>query len=177
MVCKDFILPLILSLFSTATLLILISILFCCLFLYEINLPKILEENMVQGRFDHFTELFYCLRVVFKMMMACFLRFLVLSPLHTHTFSCTFFPSSLIVTFLLHFNVTPPVSSQCRSLFWKKALASQFQRVIECRLLSLFKVLFWDLCTHWRQNWAKPFLISAVVFKLTQHDSQQLPVS
>ena len=49
MICKDFILFLILSLLFTATLFRLTSILSCCSFLLVINLEKILEENMTQG--------------------------------------------------------------------------------------------------------------------------------
>lgn len=43
---------------------------------------------MVQGSFDHFTEFILCyFCVVFKMMMACRLRFLVHSPLPTQVLS------------------------------------------------------------------------------------------
>lgn len=57
MACKDFILLLILSFFSVATLFRLISTFFCRSFLCKISLPKILQESMIQEIFECFTEL------------------------------------------------------------------------------------------------------------------------
>ena len=143
MICKDFILLLILSLLFRATLFRLTSILSGCSFLLEINLDKILEENMTQDSFDHFTVLFcvcVCVCVCSVQnnddgLLSQVFGFLF-SP-QPGMFICIFFPSPLSARFLPDFNVTPPVSFQCRSLFWRKTLASQFQQVIKSRLSSL----------------------------------------
>ena len=140
MICKDCILLLILSLLFRATLFRLTSILSCCSFLFEINLDKILEENMTQDSFDHFTEpfCFLCVRSVQNnddgLLSQVFDSLFSPQP---GMFICIFFPSPLSARFLPDFNVTPPVSFQCRSLFWRKTLASQFQQVIKSRLSSL----------------------------------------
>ena len=123
MICKDFILLLILSLLFTARLFRLTSILSCCSFLFEINLDKILEENMTPDSFDHFTVPFFfcvcvcvCVCVVFKMiMMACFLRFLLLSSLPNQAYLSAFsfllyLPLSCLILMLHHqflFSVDP----------------------------------------------------------------------
>ena len=147
MICKDFILLLILSLLFRATLFRLTSILSCCSFLLEINLDKILEENMTQDSFDHFTVPFCFCVCVCVCVCVCSVQnnddgllsqvFGFLFSPQPGMFICIFFPSPLSARFLPDFNVTPPVSFQCRSLFWRKTLASQFQQVIKSRLSSL----------------------------------------
>ena len=158
MICKDFILLLILSLLFTARLFRLTSILSCCSFLFEINLDKILEENMTQDSFDHFTVPFF---FFFWCVCVCSVQndydgllsqvFASLFSPQPGIFICIFFPS-LSAPFLPDFNVTPPVSFQCRSLFWRKTLANQFQQVIKSRLFS-FSLRFYVGTTVLTGEW------------------------
>lgn len=104
---------------------------------------------MIWGSFDHFTELFLCYFVwCSKLWSLAFSDswFSSLPPLSVQPLlsAHSFLLSLCLLTFfllslLLYFDFTQPVSFQFRSLLCTRALAGQVQPVIGSRLLTLFK--------------------------------------
>ena len=140
------------------------ALIICLLFIFNISFLKTFSRMFIPEWFPNFTELPLLLFLGgVTYMVACFLKFLILSPdfhLDFFPFELHFLSSSLLISF-------PKVSFHCEIFLAKSVLAIQFWEFTKSRSFQLLQIILLNVTwTHLWLKWVKSYLFLAAILTI-----------